>query len=127
MFSILPARITKLRELRLNTNIMEKLTPGILKPRACRNPEFVDLGGNQLNSGWPRSLAMLKTLILRNNNLKELHKSVGQLPLLEELDLGANRSSLKELTKLCNKMNINICVDHNRLSDWKAILFGLAI
>ena len=117
--------LRKLRELRLNTNIMEKLTPGILKLSACRNLEFVDLGGNQLNSlaGLEALGGSLKTLILRNNNLKELHKSVGQLPLLEELDLGANRlTSLKELTKLCNKMNINILrVDHNRLSDWKTI------
>ena len=60
---------------------------------------------------------------LRNNNLKELHKSIGQLPLLEELDLGANRlTSLRELSKLCNKMNISVLrVDRNRIGDWKNV------
>ena len=117
--------LRKLRELRLNTNIMEKLTPGILKLSSCRNLEFIDLGGNQLNTlaGLEALGGSVKTLILRNNNLKELHKSIGQLPLLEELDLGANRlTSLRELSKLCNKMNISVLrVDRNRIGDWKSV------
>lgn len=72
--------LRKLREIRLNTNIMEKLTPGILKLSSCRNLEFVDLGGNQLSTlaGLEALGGSIKTLILRNNNLKELHKSIGQ-------------------------------------------------
>ena len=49
-FPLAYAYYEKLRELRLNTNIMEKLTPGILKLSACPNPWFDRSGGNQLNS-----------------------------------------------------------------------------
>ena len=80
----LPARITKIAWTAPEYKHHGKAYPRYFeakvmsKPRICgsrwQSVEFLGLealGGS------------LKTLILRNNNLKELHKSVGQLPLLE--------------------------------------------